>query len=126
MLNDDEIVTFVQEESDLINDETNEDKDNNKTFSTSTFLTYEDFQYSYSVRFHILHGSHLIFGYPNNRISKWPPVPIDSDKRRSTCIVKGVQLCFRRFAIDGCSEWQIALNKEKCSAIYIKENCKHL
>ncbi|GFW28125.1 uncharacterized protein TNCV_2818031 [Trichonephila clavipes] len=36
-----------------------------------------------SVRFHILHGSHLVFGYPNNRVFERCPVPIDSDKRRS-------------------------------------------
>ncbi|GFV79376.1 uncharacterized protein TNCV_1903481 [Trichonephila clavipes] len=38
----------------------------------------------YSVRFHILHGSHSVFGYPNNRVSERCPVLIDSDKRRST------------------------------------------
>ncbi|GFW72518.1 hypothetical protein TNCV_3797461 [Trichonephila clavipes] len=48
------------------------------------FSNCEDFQYLYSVPFHILHGSHSVFGYPNNRISKRCPVPSDSDKRRST------------------------------------------
>ncbi|GFX58521.1 hypothetical protein TNCV_417011 [Trichonephila clavipes] len=38
----------------------------------------------YRVRFHILHGSLSVFGYPNNRISERCQVPIDSDKRRST------------------------------------------
>ncbi|GFW45227.1 hypothetical protein TNCV_4733351 [Trichonephila clavipes] len=37
-----------------------------------------------SARFPILHGSHSVFGYPNNRASERCPVPIDSDKRRST------------------------------------------
>ncbi|GFV11144.1 zinc finger MYM-type protein 1 [Trichonephila clavipes] len=37
-----------------------------------------------SVRFHVLHGSHSVFGYPNNHVSERCPVPIDSDKRCST------------------------------------------
>ncbi|GFV64465.1 hypothetical protein TNCV_4716401 [Trichonephila clavipes] len=37
-----------------------------------------------SVRFPILHGSHSVFGYPNNRVFERCPVPIDSDERRST------------------------------------------
>ncbi|GFW61389.1 hypothetical protein TNCV_4137061 [Trichonephila clavipes] len=48
-------------------------------FSSSTFPACDDFQYSYSFRFHILHGSHSVFGYPNS-------VPIDSYKRRSTVL----------------------------------------
>ncbi|GFU69234.1 MULE domain-containing protein [Trichonephila clavipes] len=44
----------------------------------------DDLQYSYRVRFHILQGSHSVFGYPNNRVSEWYPVPIDSDERRPT------------------------------------------
>ncbi|GFU86767.1 hypothetical protein TNCV_477541 [Trichonephila clavipes] len=52
--------------------------------SSSTFPTCDDFQYSYSVRFHILHGSHSVFSYPKNHVSERCPVPIDSDKRRST------------------------------------------
>ncbi|GFX37959.1 hypothetical protein TNCV_3835601 [Trichonephila clavipes] len=39
------------------------------------------------VRFHVLYGSHSVFGYPNNRVSERCPVPIDSDKRRSTDLV---------------------------------------
>ncbi|GFU62346.1 uncharacterized protein TNCV_1447521 [Trichonephila clavipes] len=135
MLNDDEIVTSVQEESDPVDDETDEDEDNNENskgpsnadafsaletamewyeqqseccptqllvlkrvrdlaakkrrctmvqqkisdfffhnkgkiaifctnfaFSSRTFPVCDDFQYPYSVLFHILHG------YPNNRV----------------------------------------------------------
>ncbi|GFU64001.1 hypothetical protein TNCV_245791 [Trichonephila clavipes] len=40
--------------------------------------------YSENVRFHILHGSYSVFGYPTNRICDRCPVSIDSDKRRST------------------------------------------
>ncbi|GFX98273.1 uncharacterized protein TNCV_4909161 [Trichonephila clavipes] len=54
--------------------------------SSSTLPVCDDFQYSYSVRFHILHESHSVFGYPNNRVSERCPVPIDSDKRRSSAI----------------------------------------
>ncbi|GFS51706.1 uncharacterized protein TNCV_613851 [Trichonephila clavipes] len=155
MLNDEEIVTFLQEESDPVGAETDEDEDNknNKSskgpsnadafsaletamewyrqqsescptqllllkrirdlaakkrkctmaqrkdnkdkgkiatfctyfaFSSSTFPACDDFQYSCRVRFHTLLGSHSIFGYPNNHVSERCPVPIDSDKRRST------------------------------------------
>ncbi|GFU81560.1 hypothetical protein TNCV_4926911 [Trichonephila clavipes] len=56
-------------------------------FSSSTFPACDDFQYSYGVRFHILHGSHWVFGYPNNPVSKRYSVPIDSDKQRSTVCV---------------------------------------
>ncbi|PRD21201.1 UNVERIFIED_CONTAM: hypothetical protein NCL1_52494 [Trichonephila clavipes] len=31
----------------------------------STFPACDDFQYAYSVRLHILHGSYSVFGYPN-------------------------------------------------------------
>ncbi|GFX30247.1 hypothetical protein TNCV_1963541 [Trichonephila clavipes] len=37
-----------------------------------------------SFRFHILHGSYSVFGYPNNHVSERCTVPIDSDERRST------------------------------------------
>ncbi|GFX73565.1 uncharacterized protein TNCV_2342701 [Trichonephila clavipes] len=43
-----------------------------------------DYSPQSSVRLHILQGSHSVFGYPNNRVSERCPVPIDSDKRRST------------------------------------------
>ncbi|GFT87874.1 uncharacterized protein TNCV_799791 [Trichonephila clavipes] len=119
---------FVQEESDPVDDETDEGEDNNNNESSkgpsnadafsvlekaiewyerqsecfptqllllkrirdleaekrSPFPTCEDFQYSSSVRFHMLHGSHSVFGYPKNRVSEWCSFPIDSDKRRST------------------------------------------
>ncbi|GFY10877.1 hypothetical protein TNCV_1123991 [Trichonephila clavipes] len=119
MLNDDGIVTSVQEDSDPVDDETGKDEDNNNdsskgssssaletamewyeqqsegcpnqllllkrnrnlaekknkgkiatfctyfAFSSSMFPGSDDFQYSHSVRFHILHGSHSVFGYPN-------------------------------------------------------------
>ncbi|GFV38599.1 hypothetical protein TNCV_132381 [Trichonephila clavipes] len=64
MLNDDEIVASVQAESNLVDDETDED----------------------DVPFHILHGWHSVFGYLNNHVSERCPVPIDSDKRRSTVL----------------------------------------
>ncbi|GFV32962.1 uncharacterized protein TNCV_1746041 [Trichonephila clavipes] len=53
-------------------------------FSSSTFPACDDIQYSFSVRFHIQHGSHLVFGYPNHCVSEWCPVPIHSDKRHSS------------------------------------------
>ncbi|GFU88718.1 uncharacterized protein TNCV_4443951 [Trichonephila clavipes] len=54
--------------------------------SSSPFPACDEFQYSYSVWFHILHDSHSVFGYPNNRVPERCPVPIDSDKRRSTVL----------------------------------------
>ncbi|GFT23376.1 hypothetical protein TNCV_2016531 [Trichonephila clavipes] len=81
MLNDDEIVTSVQEESDPVDDETDENEDNNNNESSKGPSNADAF---FTVRFHILHESHLVFGYPNDRVSKRCPVPIDSDKRRST------------------------------------------
>ncbi|PRD26227.1 UNVERIFIED_CONTAM: hypothetical protein NCL1_38696 [Trichonephila clavipes] len=47
-------------------------------FSSNTFPASDEFQYWYSVRFHILHGSHSVFGYLNDRVSE--RCPIDSDK----------------------------------------------
>ncbi|GFT54212.1 uncharacterized protein TNCV_2467241 [Trichonephila clavipes] len=93
-------------------DETDEDEDNNNNNEISKdpsnadafsvlekaikcpFPTCDDFQYSYSVRFHILHGSHSVFGYPNNRVSERCPVPIDSGKRRSTSFCKMIVCLF--------------------------------
>ncbi|GFU51902.1 uncharacterized protein TNCV_3734081 [Trichonephila clavipes] len=139
MLNEDEIVTSMQEESNPVDDELDEDEDNNNNESSkgpsnadafsaletsmewyeqqpeccptqllrlkrirelaakkrrcimvqqkkaiifhnigkiATFCTYfasppstfpacNDFRYSYSIRFHILHGSHSVLSYPN-------------------------------------------------------------
>ncbi|GFV62114.1 uncharacterized protein TNCV_4109171 [Trichonephila clavipes] len=122
MLNDDEIVTSVEEESDPVDDETdkdegNYDNENSKGSSNANAFSVietamewyeqqskccptqllllkriEDLAakgvqwYSENVRFHILHGSHSVFGYPNNRVSERCPVPIDSDKRSSTVL----------------------------------------
>ncbi|GFU92101.1 hypothetical protein TNCV_1659331 [Trichonephila clavipes] len=50
------------------------------------------------VRFHILHGSHSVFGYPNNRVSERCLVQIYSDKRRSTasiCVLDESRSFFR-------------------------------
>ncbi|PRD22940.1 UNVERIFIED_CONTAM: hypothetical protein NCL1_47738 [Trichonephila clavipes] len=66
MLNNDEILTFVQEESNPVDDKTDEDEDNINN------------------EMYIQHGSHSAFGYPNNRQSERCPVPIDSDKRRAS------------------------------------------
>ncbi|GFW14013.1 uncharacterized protein TNCV_4701481 [Trichonephila clavipes] len=108
--NDDEIVTSVQEESDPVDDDTDQDEDNNSIESSSSPSNADAFssletamewfpttaaqenQRLYSeknevaqcVRFLILHGSHSVFGYPNNRVSERCPVPVDSDKRCST------------------------------------------
>ncbi|GFV13016.1 hypothetical protein TNCV_3175511 [Trichonephila clavipes] len=81
MLNDDEIVTSVQK-SDHVDSETDEDEDNNNESSegpsnADAFSALDTAMEC--VRFHILHGSHSVFGYPNG---VW--VPVDSDKRRST------------------------------------------
>ncbi|GFU49878.1 hypothetical protein TNCV_4686431 [Trichonephila clavipes] len=89
MLNGDEIVTSVQEESDPVDDETDEDDDKTTTKVArvhqmlTRFLRLRQLwsltnnnQISpqQSVRFHILHGSHSVFGYPNNRVSERCPV----------------------------------------------------
>ncbi|GFX69810.1 hypothetical protein TNCV_2468491, partial [Trichonephila clavipes] len=90
----------VTEESDPVDDETDEDEDNNNNESSKgssnadafsaletamecTPPACDDFQYSNSVWFHILHELHSVFGYPNNRVFERSPVPIDSDQRRS-------------------------------------------
>ncbi|GFS61388.1 uncharacterized protein TNCV_3105661 [Trichonephila clavipes] len=39
-------------------------------FLLAQFPAYDDIQYSYSFRFPKLHGSHSVFGYPNNRVSE--------------------------------------------------------
>ncbi|GFW27666.1 uncharacterized protein TNCV_765481 [Trichonephila clavipes] len=86
MLNDDEIVTSVQEESDPVDDETDEDEYNNESSKgpskADAFSALETAVKC--VRFHILYGSHSVFGYPNNHVSERCPIPIDSHKRRST------------------------------------------
>ncbi|GFV48853.1 hypothetical protein TNCV_641581 [Trichonephila clavipes] len=69
MLNDDEIVTSKQEESDTVNDETDEDEDNNNESSkgpsnADAFSALETAKEC--VRFHILHGSYSVFGFPND------------------------------------------------------------
>ncbi|GFW84531.1 hypothetical protein TNCV_457121 [Trichonephila clavipes] len=88
MLNDDEIVTFVQEESDPVDDETDEGDDNNESSKgPSNADVFSALEIAMKcVRFPILHGSHLVFDYPNNRVSERCLVAIDSDKRRSTVI----------------------------------------
>ncbi|GFX59165.1 hypothetical protein TNCV_936801 [Trichonephila clavipes] len=40
----------------------------------------------------MLHGSHSVFSYPNNRVSQRCPVPIDSDKRSTVFISNFVTL----------------------------------
>ncbi|GFV71684.1 uncharacterized protein TNCV_3534731 [Trichonephila clavipes] len=125
MLNDDEIVTSVQEEFDSVDDETDEDQDNSNESSKgpsnanalsvlqTTMEWYEHQSESCStqllllkrigdleaekrsVRFHILHGSHSVFGYPNNRVSERCPVPTDSDKRRSIVYFFNPEACTR-------------------------------
>ncbi|GFS55442.1 hypothetical protein TNCV_1627151 [Trichonephila clavipes] len=67
MLKDDEIVTSLQEESDPVDDETDEDEDNNNNESIKSPSNADAFS---AVRFHILHGSQSVFGYPNNRVSE--------------------------------------------------------
>ncbi|GFW45215.1 uncharacterized protein TNCV_717171 [Trichonephila clavipes] len=88
MLNDDEIRTFVQEESDSVAEETDKDENNNSNESSKGPSNANAFSALDTamecVQFPILHESHSVFGYPNNRVSELCPVPIDSDKRRST------------------------------------------
>ncbi|GFW60509.1 uncharacterized protein TNCV_568571 [Trichonephila clavipes] len=62
MLNDDEIVTSVQEESDPVDDETDEDENNTTKWPVS-------------------YTAWIAFDF---RLSERYPVPTDSDKRRST------------------------------------------
>ncbi|GFW12354.1 hypothetical protein TNCV_816091 [Trichonephila clavipes] len=81
MLNDDEIVTYVQKESNPINNEKDEDEDNNSNESSKGPLDTDAFSAleiaMECVRFHIMHGSHLVFGYPNNRVSEQSRARID-------------------------------------------------
>ncbi|GFU16448.1 hypothetical protein TNCV_836261 [Trichonephila clavipes] len=65
MLNDDEIMTSVHEESDLVDDE------RMKTRTTTT------------MKCPVSYTAWIAFGF---RLSEWCPVPIDLDKRRSTVI----------------------------------------
>ncbi|GFV99120.1 hypothetical protein TNCV_1510961 [Trichonephila clavipes] len=92
MASNSEIVTSVQEDSEPVDDETDEDDDNNKSSKgPSNADVFSVLQTTMAcVRFHILHGSHSVFGYPNNRLSEGCPVPIDSDKRHSTVYVNCV------------------------------------
>ncbi|GFW35068.1 uncharacterized protein TNCV_5066341 [Trichonephila clavipes] len=108
------IVASVQAEYDPVHDETDGDEDNSNKSSkgpsnAGAFSALETAMDWYeqqseccptqllllkrirdraakkrSVRFHILHGSHSDFGYSDNRVSERFPVPIDSNKRRST------------------------------------------
>ncbi|GFV61877.1 mariner Mos1 transposase [Trichonephila clavipes] len=111
MLNDDEIVTFVQEESDLINDETNEDKDNNKSSKgpsnadaspalEKAMELYEQQSECYPTQLQPLKRIRDVAAKKRRCTMVQRKVIIFHSKK---CIVKGVQLCFRRFAIDGCS-----------------------
>ncbi|GFW32128.1 hypothetical protein TNCV_2601541 [Trichonephila clavipes] len=83
MLNDDEIVAFVPEESDPVDDETDEDEDNNN----NVVVNVQCRPVSY------MHGSSTGFGYTNNRVSDWCPVPVDSDERRSTVSIITTHVC---------------------------------
>ncbi|GFX17360.1 hypothetical protein TNCV_3553631 [Trichonephila clavipes] len=84
MLNDDEIVTSVQEESNPVNDEADEDEDNNNNNESSKGPSSADacsaLETARNVRFHMMHGSHSVCGYMNNHVSERCRVPIDSDK----------------------------------------------
>ncbi|GFW86460.1 hypothetical protein TNCV_4332441 [Trichonephila clavipes] len=83
MASNSEIVTPVQEESDLVNNETDEDEDNNNDESikgpsyADAFSALETAMEC--VRF--LYTACIAFGF---RLSELCLVPIDSDKRRST------------------------------------------
>ncbi|GFX71674.1 uncharacterized protein TNCV_4131201 [Trichonephila clavipes] len=83
MLNEGEIVTSVQEEFDAVDDEMDEDEDSNNNESSkgpSNADAFSVLETAMDVWFHILHGSHSGFEYPNNRVSERCPVPIDLDK----------------------------------------------
>ncbi|GFY12612.1 hypothetical protein TNCV_2448031 [Trichonephila clavipes] len=69
MLNDDEIVTSMQEECYPVDDEMDENEDNNESSKgPSNVDTFSALDTAIEcVRFHILPGSHSVFGYPNNR-----------------------------------------------------------
>ncbi|GFU78367.1 hypothetical protein TNCV_477501 [Trichonephila clavipes] len=77
MLSNDEIVTSMQEESDPIDDETDEYEDNNNNGSSKDPSNAEAFS---AVWFHILHESHSNFGYLSKCVFKQCTVPIDSDE----------------------------------------------
>ncbi|GFV64513.1 hypothetical protein TNCV_1042871 [Trichonephila clavipes] len=88
MLNDDEIVTYVQEEFDPDDDATDEDEDNSNNESSKDPSNADALSALETamgcVRFPILHGSHSVFGYPKYHVSERCQVPIDSDKRLLT------------------------------------------
>ncbi|GFW88674.1 hypothetical protein TNCV_2833351 [Trichonephila clavipes] len=75
-----------------VDDETDEDEGNNNNESSKGPSKVDMFsaleKAMECVRFHTLHRSHSVFDYPNNCVSERCPVPIDSDKRRSTVLQK--------------------------------------
>ncbi|GFX77286.1 hypothetical protein TNCV_5064142 [Trichonephila clavipes] len=111
MLNDDEIVTSVQEESDPVNDETDEDEDNSSNESSmgpsnadafsalatirklpcSTTAAQEN-QRPCSEKTKVYNGtaknevSGFMYCMARIRLSERYPIPIDSDQRRSTVL----------------------------------------
>ncbi|GFX11578.1 uncharacterized protein TNCV_5141531 [Trichonephila clavipes] len=88
MLNDNYSVNSVQEESDPIDEGNNESsKGPSKAEAFSALETAMECD-----RFHILHESHSVFGYPNNRVFERCPVPVDFDKRRSTVLLSSLGL----------------------------------
>ncbi|GFV89671.1 hypothetical protein TNCV_1576441 [Trichonephila clavipes] len=93
MLNNDEIVTSVQEESDSDDDETDEDEDNN------------NYLVSYIVW--------IAFGF---RLSERCSVPIDSDKQLSTVYTQGVPKKLKRLKI--CTESSFTVFRNKCGVSY--------
>ncbi|GFU59564.1 hypothetical protein TNCV_3185371 [Trichonephila clavipes] len=70
MLNDDEIVTSVHEESDPVDDKMDEDEDNNSNESRKVPSNADAFS---TVRFHVLHEWHSVIrtiAYPNGVLSQ--------------------------------------------------------
>ncbi|GFT60495.1 hypothetical protein TNCV_1966061 [Trichonephila clavipes] len=95
MLNDDEIMTSVQEESNPVDDETDEEEDNNESskgpsnadaFSNQSPCGEKMKVYNnvHVIIFNIRIVSGFICCMDLIRLSERCPVPIDSDKRRST------------------------------------------
>ncbi|GFT35869.1 hypothetical protein TNCV_2154301 [Trichonephila clavipes] len=100
-------MTSVQKESDPVDGETDEDEDSNNNESSKSPSNANAFPLLQTVmecvRFHILYGSHSVFGYPNNRSLERCPVSIDSDKRLST-----VMAIFTRsvaYSVAAVAEW---------------------
>ncbi|GFU24168.1 hypothetical protein TNCV_2007541 [Trichonephila clavipes] len=75
--------------------------------------------YSRVLKCPVSYTAWIAFSYPNNRISEWCPVPIDSDKRRSTVLTKTEEkMELRDTRILSCymvfNDFKAELNQDEC------------